>query len=384
MIPPKIPFPTYKWRWASFEPTEGLNDPAVYLGVLRVLRKFEGEQPRSRALAEALGRVQVETNCPVDLVRTPQRNLVRNSGQYWKATGLLADSRSGITLTDFGNRVASGEITRAEFATTVIKTLTLPNVNIISDVSDWEKAQLQIKPLELILSLISELGRRVGKESAYITADELIKIVIPLAGAKSPPREYIASLSLYREGKLDLSRWPDCAPSSNDKRIAREFLLFLAHHGFCKVVQSARQSNYVLLTDAAKIVRSSGVPNDVERERVVITVLNRTQQPRFRRAVFNAFSATCLLSGETIREALEAAHIKPVEHSGPDTRENGLCLRADIHNLFDAGHIRIESNGTVHYTELALNSVSYSQLPTKLVLPGFIDPTFLEWRWNYY
>jgi len=50
MIIPTKPFPAYKWRWASFQPSEGLNDPSVFLGVLRVFRNFEGEPTSSSAL----------------------------------------------------------------------------------------------------------------------------------------------------------------------------------------------------------------------------------------------------------------------------------------------------------------------------------------------
>ena len=42
---------------------------------------------------------------------------------------------------------------------------------------------------------------------------------------------------MYRAGKLDLSQWPNCVPESNDRQMAREFLLFLEHHGFVESVQ---------------------------------------------------------------------------------------------------------------------------------------------------
>jgi len=92
--PPVKPFENYKWRWATFQPTESLNAPPVFLGVLRVFYKFQNHAPSSKEIMDGLAVVQEETRSRVDLVRTQERNLVRNSGQYWKALGLLECSTS--------------------------------------------------------------------------------------------------------------------------------------------------------------------------------------------------------------------------------------------------------------------------------------------------
>ena len=81
-LPPRKPFANFKWRWAVLTPTETLNDPYVYLGVLRVFNKYNGVHPGSDEVLEGLRIVQEETNCSVNLVRTKERNLIRNSGQY--------------------------------------------------------------------------------------------------------------------------------------------------------------------------------------------------------------------------------------------------------------------------------------------------------------
>ena len=43
----------------------------------------------------------------------------------------------------------------------------------------------------------------------------------------------------------------------------------------------------------------------------------------------------CVISGECTKEALEAAHIRPVADNGADERGNGITLRRDIHRLYD-------------------------------------------------
>lgn len=57
--------------------------------------------------------------------RTGERNIIRNSGQYWRAVGLIsASNRSGkIELTEFGRNVADHKISQTEFAAITIQTL---------------------------------------------------------------------------------------------------------------------------------------------------------------------------------------------------------------------------------------------------------------------
>lgn len=40
---PRKPFANFKWRWASVQCTEGINDPVVLLGILFRMAKLEGK-----------------------------------------------------------------------------------------------------------------------------------------------------------------------------------------------------------------------------------------------------------------------------------------------------------------------------------------------------
>lgn len=51
--------------------------------------------------------------------------------------------------------------------------------------------------------------------------------------------------------------------------------------------------------------------------------------------------------GVTIASALEAAHVLPFREKGLDSPSNGILLRADLHKLFDAGHLAIDPNSMV-------------------------------------
>ncbi|MDL2143855.1 HNH endonuclease [Flavobacterium tructae] len=403
--PPLKPFPNYKWRWAVLTPTESLNDPPVFLGVLRIFNKFQNYPPSSLEVMQGLGIVQKETNTNVDLVRTQERNLLRNSGQYWRALGLLEEAHGKILVSPLGQMLASGEITQVEFATTVIKTLELPNVNIENS-SEWEKVGLTVKPLELILEVLSELSKKYGQQEGYLTPYELVKITIPLAGEQAPVAKHTDAIIQNRNKLLDLSNWPDCAPNSNDRRMAREFLIFLSKYGFLNVVSTIKGNdneryflasisieevlelhnlhiNVVGWKQVVNEIRETQIPANIERKRVSREILERPYQNVFRKNILLAYQKKCLITGVNIDNVLEAAHIIDVKYNGSDRIENGLCLRSDIHQLFDSGNLKILPNGKLWLSETASLKDNYEFLPKQIEIPHFVNRDNLEWRFNY-
>ncbi|MCC6333514.1 MAG: HNH endonuclease [Myxococcales bacterium] len=72
-------------------------------------------------------------------------------------------------------------------------------------------------------------------------------------------------------------------------------------------------------------------------------LVERRGQPQFRAALMSAYDGRCAISGCPVEQALEAAHI--VGYRGVRTNHvsNGLLLRADLHTLFDAGLMTIDS-----------------------------------------
>jgi hypothetical protein len=411
MIPTPIkPFPSYKWRWLSVAPTESLLDPPVFLGALRVFARNDGARNSDPAVAEQLAIVQRETKTPVNLVRTPERNLIRNSGQYWKGTGLLTPASGRIEVTALGLRVANGDVTQSEFAAIMVQQTILANPLTYppSEVEEWRRAGLEIKPLELILSVLEDLGKRARSvKEACITPAELVRICIPLAGAKATSKTMAKAIMEYRSGVLDVSGWPDCAPASNDHRLAREFLLFLGNFGLCRRAgQTAADErfcldelydvNAVLTEHRASLfdqptstntiieeIRHSALPSIIDRQRIMSAVLSRPGQSRFRQNILQAFNGRCIITGDSIDNILEAAHIIPVANGGSDGPENGLCLRVDIHRLFDSGNIRLRQDGQIHLSNPIRESPNYGFLPERIALPQFINPVNVHWRDTY-
>lgn len=402
MNPPALPFIGYKWRWASLEPTEGLNEPPVYLGVLRVLHSCAGELPRSPILQQRLAKLEEDLGSAkprgLHLARDPDRNLLRNSGQYWTALGLLERGSGPIALTRLGDAVATGQLPAADFALWVVSGLELPNdqVQTDTDCRKWREHHITIRPLRLILELLNLL--RARDASPHITVAELIDIVIPLAPTASAA-VIATAVSDFRRGGLDISGWPKCAVKANDSRMAREFLLFLSHHGLVTRTpgKTNRDDKYCLASDTEGVVEAllagptippdpvaTALPPSLEaavyaaRARRTVQTWQRPGQTAFRRKLL-AEQRKCLLTGESIELVLEAAHIRPVEYEGADDPSNGLLMRVDIHQLFDAGKIRISPKGEVDIAPEIAASPTYRALPRRISLPRDVH-TALHWR----
>ncbi|KUO76604.1 MAG: restriction endonuclease [Desulfosporosinus sp. BRH_c37] len=406
---PKIPFPDFKWKWASLQCTEGLNDPVVLLGVLFRMRKLEpkGVKYSSEAFANELKELSDDINdsIGIDLARrTGERNLIRNSGQYWRAVGLLADGdRSGrIQLTDFGRRVADHDISQTEFAAITVQTFKLPNLQIQSadECQRWIDNGLVIYPLRLLLSILRELQ---SQDQGYITTEELTRIIIPLSSNKAEIVDYVNFILWFRAGQITLIGWPNCIPGANDLRIAREYLLFLSNYGYIiRKEQNTRVDEQYLynheldseiaailaeqpmdesLQQAVERIRVDNVAADIERKRVAIQRA-RPNQVRFRRDVLEAYGR-CVITNVTMPEVLEAAHIKPFKYKGEDTVANGFPMRMDIHLLFDAGHLRISDEGEVQLSTRARMDYG-ATIPPRIYLPEFTSKEFLRWRWDNY
>jgi len=408
---PKKPFPEFKWKWASLQCTEGLNDPIVLLGVLFRMRKLElsGKNVKysSEAFAEelrGLARDIEGRGIGVDLARrTGERNLIRNSGQYWRAVGLIPRKESGgvITLTPFGRLVADHKISQTEFAAITMQTFSLPNPVVQSEAEcrKWKDAGIRLKPLSLLLSILRKLNEFDG--DGYLTKKELIDVVIPLSGVKNATVEdYASFVKFYRIGALDMSQWPKCCTSANDHRIAREFLLFLANYGYVEIQRRLDEElfcyNKELDEQIEGLLRLSSrggydklleqlkctdVVSEIERKHVA-NGRKRKNQARFRREVLGK-APRCIITNVTMPEVLEAAHILPFKYHGEDTRENGFAMRLDIHQLFDTCHLRINPEGEVILTDRA--RMDYGALiPPVIHFPEWINRDFVRWRWENY
>lgn len=74
----------------------------------------------------------------------------------------------------------------------------------------------------------------------------------------------------------------------------------------------------------------------------------RPQQAAFRNAVFRACGGRCVVSGCSVPEVLEAAHLVGRDwRAGHNAAMDGILLRRDLHTLYDRGLLRISAEGDV-------------------------------------
>ena len=88
---------------------------------------------------------------------------------------------------------------------------------------------------------------------------------------------------------------------------------------------------------------------DVERDRIATYTSRPVRDRIFRRKVLEAYDSRCAITGLKFingggRAEVEAAHIKSVEHHGPDIITNGIALSGTAHWMFDRGLISLSDD----------------------------------------
>ena len=88
------------------------------------------------------------------------------------------------------------------------------------------------------------------------------------------------------------------------------------------------------------------------RERVNLLSSRVVRDRNFRKNVLRAYGERCAITGLRLingggRAEVEAAHIRPVEHDGPDIVSNGLALSGTAHWMFDRGLVGLSDDLTI-------------------------------------
>ncbi|MEL4373084.1 HNH endonuclease signature motif containing protein [Shewanella xiamenensis] len=421
----QIPFEGYGWHWGAATPTESFNRPDIFFGCLKVLYDNEGKKINTDGVYNALKIVETDLEITEPkLARAKDRNLFRNSGQYWKNLGVLETTQPFIKLTSLGKSYAEGRITKHEYACYLIKTMCFPKQKNTFFYDRWSHNDLKIKPLELLLRVLAFLFEN-DENNSFLTPNELIHVIIPFSGHKFPIDKLAETLLYFRENKSAFNgAWHppifnEKGEKTNNIRIAREFLYFLNLYGFldCRESRLDKKDNsnqeffipnkeyyqaIIRLLDVdvdvdvdvgnsiSDIVNTSiqldkeSEISDVFRERKLIAVLSRPNQNKFRKEVIKAADGRCLITNITTLDVLQACHIKQVSAKGGDNASNGILLRVDLHLLYDKGHLKILEDGTLLVSDYLLKDEYYSSLiPKKIVIPEYIDKDAIRKRNSY-
>lgn len=97
----------------------------------------------------------------------------------------------------------------------------------------------------------------------------------------------------------------------------------------------------------------------------------RNGQGGFKGKMLRAYNNKCCISGETIPELLEAAHIQKYINSNSHHVQNGLILRVDLHKLYDNGLLFIDSDFVVHLSSVVEAEFYQQYNQKKISLPMF-------------
>lgn len=131
---------------------------------------------------------------------------------------------------------------------------------------------------------------------------------------------------------------------------------------------------------------------DEQRDRVTITMSRIMRDRVFRRVVLRAYDERCAITGLKLingrgRAEVAAAHIRPVEASGPDIVGNGIALSGTAHWMFDRGLISLADDLEILISRQAndqqgirsiINKSSYALLPKRV--SDRPHPHFLRWH----
>lgn len=88
------------------------------------------------------------------------------------------------------------------------------------------------------------------------------------------------------------------------------------------------------------------------RDHVARLTNRAVRDQNFRKNVLRAYGERCAITGLRLingggRAEVEAAHIRPVEHNGPDLLSNGVALSGTAHWMFDRGLVGVADDLTI-------------------------------------
>ena len=133
-------------------------------------------------------------------------------------------------------------------------------------------------------------------------------------------------------------------------------------------------------------------PEEQKRRIAQMLVKRPLRDWAFRRSVVTAYSETCAVSGLRMvngggKAEVQAAHIRAVQHGGPDIVQNGLALSATCHWLFDRYLISLRNDYSLlvahnrvprQFQDLFMKHLKRIHLPDDEQL--WPRPDFMEWH----
>lgn len=145
------------------------------------------------------------------------------------------------------------------------------------------------------------------------------------------------------------------------------FLEGFSLDGYARSRGPSGQIEMITALEEAKGVPFNPLSIEDSRKRTIASIVRRRGQVEFRRKLLDAYGSRCAISDCDVIEVLEAAHIIPYMGPESDSISNGLLLRADLHTLFDLGHIAIDSGAMAVIISPLLRYSTYGNIAARQV-----------------
>jgi putative restriction endonuclease len=131
------------------------------------------------------------------------------------------------------------------------------------------------------------------------------------------------------------------------------------------------------------------IPSDIdERDYKTTSKAIRKGQSKFKSLLIEIYGLRCMITGCEVLTAIEASHICPYRGKKDHHPFNGLLLRTDLHQLFDANLIGIEPNALTIELHPSIVGSYYQELNGRKLQTGWKgrSPSFaaLEYRWGQF
>lgn len=255
----------------------------------------------------------------------------------------------------------------------------------VAKIKQWSRAGERAPHKPLLLLFV--LGRLHRTGTSRVTFAEAEPAVADLLRSYGPPRKTSPAYPFHHlqsDGLWRVTTEDGSDPGSSLARLRASG----AAGTLAPAFEAALAADPGLLALTARVLLDSNFPEslhddicqlvgiDVEAIEIaaagcrVDEVRRRRRDPMFREHVLVAYEyrcAVCRYDGRIGAEAvgLDAAHVRWWAYDGPDSVENGLCLCAIHHKLFDRGVIGLTADRTVQVSRLF---VGHSDAAHDLVL----------------
>lgn len=172
---------------------------------------------------------------------------------------------------------------------------------------------------------------------------------------------------------LDPLKLSEILPEKNGEK---RFNLFQRH--FCAQGASFAAPLGAPVVEVLRAI-SGGQPAEYEqrsrREDGLRMVKIRMDQAAFRRDVLDNWQGKCAVTGSSL--AIEACHIISHADQGSSDVKNGIALAADLHHLFDHGHLSFKNNKVI-LSEQARKEARYKDLHNKTLQQSRVGVNFVN------